>query len=526
MLTRYPVYTRHAMIASSQPLALSAGQWALHQGGNFIDAAIAVSAVLCVVEPWASQLGGDAFAVLYEASTGQTLAFNGSGKAPRKASRSHFPQGIPLRGMASATVPGLVDCWFALHERHGTIAISKLLEPAIEYAQNGFPVSEYKQRRWSMVPAETGAERLLNALIQRETPPKAGEVLRCEDLAWTLNEIALDGRHAFYEGEVLNRMIAYSREHGGLFEPEDFRDHRTEIIEPLNVAYRDFEVHGQPPVSQGIILLEALKILGQANLKDMTPVERAHLMIEAIKCAFADRWTTLGDSAFVSNPVEQLLSDEYAAQRFQSIDPAQAQKIPAAGSINDHDTTYFCVADREGNAISFIQSVFHGFGCGVAAEGTGVLFNNRMCGFSLDPASPNVLEPRKRPIHTLNAYLVTHNGQLAFVGGTPGGDIQVQSNLQILSHLIDDGLDPQSAIEQPRWAWQPETGVAPSAGRLLIENAPTGESITDALRVLGHDAYEVPFGQHPSAVQIIVRLPEGGYVGGSDPRTEGQVSGF
>ncbi|CUU04684.1 MAG: gamma-glutamyltransferase [Armatimonadetes bacterium] len=528
MLSRSAVAAARGIVASSQPLAVSAGLQMLQAGGSFVDAAIATSAVLCVVEPWASHLGGDAFVVLYDARQRKTVALNGSGAAPARANPDAFPNGIPLRGLSAATVPGLVDAWFRLHALYGRLPIAKLLEPAITYARDGYPISPRKAQIWRNASRDRVLRTVLPALLHQTRPPQAGEKVRCPDLARTLQAIASGGRDAFYKGEIAQKMVNFSKQNGGLFEREDFEAHQSELREPLRIGYRGYTVHGQPPVSQGIILMEALGILDGVPLKEISPADRTHWMVEAIKCAFADRWRYLGDPRFVPDRTAELLSPEFLARRREAIQPTRAQEIPSPGTLRETNTTYFCVADEEGNAISFIQSVYHPFGCGVVIEGTGILMNNRMCGFSLEADSPNRLEPRKRPMHTLNAYLITKGDALAYVGGTPGGDIQVQSNLQIISQLIDFELDPQQAIEKPRWAWQPLKSTDPSPGRLSVEtlpNDPESQALVEELRKRGHAVNATPLGTHPSAVQVIQKLGES-YLAGSDPRTEGLAGGY
>ncbi len=528
MLSRSAVSAGNGIVASSQPLAVSTGLAILQAGGSFVDSAIATSAVLCVVEPWASQLGGDAFVILYDSTRRTTLALNGSGCAPRKATPEQFPNGIPVRGLSAATVPGLVDAWFRLHALYGRLPFARLLEPAIEYAREGYPISPRKEAIWRNASRSRDLRPLLSALLQPAGVPRTGDKVRSPDLARTLQLIASGGRDAFYKGEIAQQIVAHSRKYGGLMEPEDLEAHQSELREPLRVNYRGYTVHGQPPVSQGIILLEALAILESVNLREMNPADRIHWMVEAIKCAYADRWRYLGDPRFVADRSADLLAPDFIAQRRNAIQPQRAQEIPTPGTLKETNTTYFCVADKEGNAISFIQSIYHPFGCGVVIEGTGILMNNRMRGFSLQPDSPNRLEPRKRPIHTLNAYLITQRDALAFVGGTPGGDIQVQTNLQVISQLIDFGRDPQSAIEQPRWAWQPINSTDPSPGRLSLEgdeNDKTFQALLEDLRKRGHSANPTPLGTHPSAVQVIQKIGES-YLAGSDPRTGGQAAGF
>lgn len=529
------VVAKNGVTAASQPLAVTAGVQALQQGGNFADAAIAVSAVLCVTEPYASHLGGDAFIIVYEAKTGKTTALNASGAAPRAATPDRFPDGIPLRGPASASVPGLVDAWFTLHRRWGSRPLADLLAPAIAYAEEGFPAGYRYTRAFRDNAAlfntfpDTAA-----ALLTAQKLPTPGAMIVQRDLAWTLRQIAAGGRDAFYAGPITERILAHSNRHGGLFSAEDFASHKTLTLDPIRTQYRGYTIHGQPPVSQGHILLQQLNIVEGFDLAALghNSADTIHLQVEAKKRAFADRHAYLGDPAFVQVPMETLLSKSYAAERRQEISLEQAATTVTAGHI-DHDTTYFCLADAAGNAISFIQSVFWGFGSGAVAAGTGVLFNNRMTGFSLDPNSPNVLAPGKRTAHTLNAYLITRDEdsaapRLAFVGGTPGGDIQVQSNLQVVCNLIDFGMNPQEAVEAARWQHGGSVGAPgeTATGILALEDriAPT---VREELARRGHALAALgPWG-HGSAYQLIAVHPEtGAYLAGSDPRCDGHAAGF
>jgi gamma-glutamyltranspeptidase/glutathione hydrolase len=517
------------MVAASQPLAVSAGLQVLQSGGTFVDAAITVSAVLNVTEPYNSHLGGDAFVIVYDAQNRTTIAFNGSGAAPSHAVANYFPRGIPLRGLASASVPGLVDVWFTLHERYGSFPIETLLSPAISYADDGFPAGfRYAMILSGTLQNEKGdwVAPMMRTLTGSEGSPRAGQRILQPDLAWTLQTIAQNGRDAFYDGEITEKIIAFSRNNGGLFSREDFANHRTQISEPLKTAYRGYTIHGQPPVSQGHILLQELNLIEGFDMSGFgwgSP-DALHVMVEAKKLAFADRAAYLGDPKFVSVPIESLLSKEYATRRRGEIDIQTAAKTVHAGEVG-HDTTYFCVADNQGNAISFIQSIFHGFGCGVIADGTGILFNNRMTGFSLEPSSPNFLTPGKRTAHTLNAYLITKDDNLAWVGGTPGGDIQVQSNLQVISNVIDFGMNPQQAIEAPRWQhlWGP--GMS-DGGILEIEDRNSTETAAE-LQQRGHQVRMIGPWAHGSAYQLIAVDEESqSYMGGSDPRTDGHAAGY
>ncbi len=400
------VVAKQGMVAASQPLAVSAGLNVLMRGGTFVDAALAVSATLAVVEPSASQIGGDAFVIVYDAKTEQTTALNGSGAAPGRATLALFGNAIPLRGLSAASVPGLVDTWFALHEKWGKLPVAELLAPAIGYAQDGFPLS-YRMSRVCRMNAPTLRPFPDSARIwlPDNTPPIPGQTIHQPELAWTLQQIADGGRDAFYKGEITRRVLEYSDANGGLFTSEDFANHQTQITEPIKTNYRGYTVHGQPPVSQGHILLQELNLVEGFDLAGMghNSADAIHVQVEAKKLAFADRAAYLGDPNFVKVPIDTLLSKPYAEQRRNEIDLHHAANRARPGNIH-HDTTYFCIADAEGNAISFIQSVFYVWGSGVIVPGTGILFNNRMTGFSLDPDRCQC--PRPRQAHRPHAQCV------------------------------------------------------------------------------------------------------------------------
>ena len=523
------VTANHGILAASQPLAVSAGLAVLQRGGNFADAAIAVSAVLCVVEPYNSQIGGDAFLIVYDAAAHQTTALNGSGAAPRQASADKFPDGIPVRGLAFASVPGLVAVWADLHKKWGSIPMADLLKTAISYAEDGYPAGHFCSGAFArhkdlFEEYPQTLQQLANGKL-----PAPGTSIRQHDLAWTLRQIAENGRDAFYDGAITDRMVEFSEKSGGLFSREDFANHTTQISDPIKTNYRGYTIHGQPPVSQGHILLQSLNLVEGFDLKSTghNTYETIHLQVEAKRLAFADRAAYLGDPAHIEIPMDTLLSKSYADDRRSQIDTIRATPRIESGQI-DHDTTYFCIIDSEGNAVSFIQSVFWGFGCGVAVPNTGVLFNNRMCGFSLDPKSPNFLVPGRRTAHTLNAYIITHeksgSEELAWVGGTPGGDVQVQSSLQVISNLIDFGMNPQEAVEAPRW--QHSGDSSDGTGTLEIEDR-VDPVVRDELSNLGHHVETMGGWAHGSAYQLIAVDPEtGAYMAGSDPRCDGHAAGF
>lgn len=512
-------------IATSHPLASSAGLWVLREGGNFIDAGVAAAAVLNVVEPGNSHLGGDVFMLVYTRKEGQVTAINGSGAAPRLATPDRFPQGIPTRHISACTVPGEVDGWITALEKFGTWPLARVLEPAIYYAEEGFPVNP----RLAQSLANNGhlfADRSdwLKVFWPQGYPPQVGEVLRQPDLARTLRKIAEGGREAFYLGEIAECISQTAEEQGGLLRKEDLTEHRTEVKAPLSTTYRGYQVFEQPPVSQGIILLEELNILENFDLPEVGPLsaDGVHWMVEAKKLAFADRLAYLGDPQWVDIPLEELLSKEWAQQRAQLISKDRANPSPLPGKLKDTDTTYLCVVDSEGNAVSFIQSIFHHFGSGVVVPGTGIILNNRLTGFSLDPHSPNFLQPRKRPIHTLNTYMVFNSSpfRLYLVGGTPGGDVQVQTNLQVLSCLLDGGMNVQESAEAPKWSHNQSNNI------LTLEGRFSGK-INKDLSERGHTIHLVGPWDHGSAVQIIMAHPESGaYLCGSDPRCDGCAMGY
>jgi gamma-glutamyltranspeptidase/glutathione hydrolase len=523
---RSNVYAKNGVAAASQPLAVSAGIEILRKGGSASDAAIAMSAVLCVVEPGASHLGGDAFVITHKASDRSNLAFNGSGEAPHSANASEFPNGIDLHGYRSATVPGLVSTWFAIHDEFGLLPMEELLAPAIEYAENGFPANIGFVRRIAKHLKDFPDTKVFSTM-GIPTDLKVGDIVTQRNLARTLSLIADEGRAAFYEGEVARALVDSSN---SWFNLDDLASHRTRVIQPLTVQYRDYYVHGQPPPSQGMILLEELRIAEQFNLTEMSEADRIHVMVEAKKIAFADRYRILGDPEHVDVNVAEILSRDHVAKRATEIDLKSANLTPAPENQEGSDTTYFLAADRDGNAVSWIQSVFHGFGASWAIPGTGVLMNNRLTGFSLDENSPNFIVPGKRPAHTLNAWTITRrDGSLAHVGGTPGANIQVQSNFQLVVNAIDLKLSPQENAEAPRWQHlnksKDSSGDESFDGVLQIENRVPHETLS-SLTSLGHTVEELPPYGHGSSVQLLEVLENGTYIAGSDPRCEGHAAGI
>ncbi len=526
------MYGANGVIAASQPLAVSAGLKLLMEGGSFADAALAASAVLCVTEPHNSHLGGDGFALVYEARTGSVTALNGAGKAPIAATREALCNGIPTRGTAAAAIPGLPHFWCVMHDRWGRLSRERCLSTAIQYARHGYPAG----KRTAGAFAGSGElwrefPETLSTLTGSDELPNAGDILQQPDLADTLESISVQGSDGFYRGSVARAIAEACADTGGYISLEDLANHTTLVLKPLTTRYRDVVIHGQPPSSQGHILLQELNILEHFDVKAMghNSADLIHAMVEAKKLAFADRWKYLGDPDFVDVPIEFLLSKDYARQRANTIDMHNAAGSAAGGEV-PHDTTYFCVADKEGNAVSFIQSVFWGYGSGAIIPGTGVLLNNRMTSFSLDPQHPNSLVPGKRPVHTLNTWLITREidgyQALEAVGGTPGADYQVQTNLQMISNIVDFGMNPQEAIEAPRWQHGEGVRVDGKDEELAIEDR-VDTDVVKSLQERGHHIHLLPSYGHGSTVQCIIR-PQGSqcYTAGSDLRADGHAAGF
>ena len=538
-LTRSTVYGQNGVICSNSPLAASTGLRVLQEGGTAFDAALAVAAVEAVTIVPACGLGGDSFILTYEAATGKVTNINSSGVAASGADAAYYrSQGLALMpgtGPHSVSVPGEAAAWETMHQGFCTMPFADLLAPAIHYAEHGFPVPPRIARAFAG-NAELLARVAATAdiyLARGGRPPRVGEVLVNRDLANTLRSVAAGGADAFYRSDLTTKLVAGLNSAGGLFTEADFAHHQAEVAEPISTSYRGHSVYQTRPPSQGFILLEMLNIVSGHDLSSMTPnsADSIHLLVEAKKIAYSDRNQLAGDPNFVDWPLDGLLSMEYADIRRDQIHPFQAggEVRPLMPVDGRGDTTYFCVADGAGNAVSWVHSLSNGFGSGVVAPGTGVLFNNRAGrGFSLEPGHPNVIEPGKRTMHTLNCYLTTVDGEVAVIGGTPGGDFQPQCGIQMLTKLIDGGLQPQDAVESPRWFSFPGTDPATinRAGELRVEAGMPDDTVRDLQR-MGHNVVENPLGSYNGVVQLIVRDRQRGVLAGaSDPRGDGQAVAY
>ena len=535
-----PAFAQNGMVASSHPLVTSTGIRTLADGGNAVDAAVASGLVAAVVMPEMCGLGGDLFALIHDpAATGGTggapvvTSIQGSGTGPQSLSLESMRQAradgrMPGTGPLSVTVPGMVDAYFTLLDRWGSRGFAELVEPAVDYAR-GHPISPVLVSFVDKFAGLLGALPATAAVFLPDgSPPAPGSVLRQPDLARTLETLASQGAEAFYHGEIAERIAAYLAEVGGALTVDDFKGHRTQVSAPVVSTYREHTVYQTQLPSQGLILLEALNIAEQFDIASMGVGTAAatHVLVEAVRLAFADRHAYLRDPGAGPSPVERLLSKDWARERAASIG-TQAQADIPAGTFDDGHTTYLNVVDGNGMMVSLIQSVAANFGSGVVAGDTGVVLNNRASAFSLDDLHPNVYAPGKKPMHTLNCYLIADaEDRLVVVGGTPGGDRQPQWNLQTIVGLVDAGWDVQQTVEQPLW-FSSTPGRAPADGYELTLEARVGEEFAGTLREQGHSVVVDGDWSSLSGVQVIARDPDTGVLaGGSDPRQEGLALGL
>ena len=514
---------RGGMVASAHQFASAVGLDVLRRGGNAVDAAVAAAALLTVVEPRNGHLGGDTFMLIHLPGTGKVVALNGSGAAPAAATLDHYLGlgGIPEEGLQSSTVPGTVSCWALAVERYGTWPLAEVLEAAIAYADRGVPVTARLHRLLSLdAPTYRKYPDSARVFLPGGEVPSVGALFRQPALAESLRRIAVGGRDEFYQGTLAEEMVRSAQQQGGLFTLEDFAAHQTEERDPVAVSYRGYTVYEQPPVSQGIIVLLALNILSEFDLRGMGHGSSLsiHLLLEALKLAFEDRLRYLGDPSRVEIPLDHLLSTDHARTQAQRIDLRQARP-PVVPGVSHPDTTSLVTADEGGTMVSYIHSLFSG--AGVVLGDTGVLMNSRLLNFNLEAGHPNCLAPGKRPIHTLNPYLVHKDGEAVLVGGTPGAHWQVQTNLQILTNVLEFGLDPQSAIEAPRFTVGDQLDVGNPT--VKIESR-VGERVINELRELGHTVEAIGPWDSGGAVQLIARDPDSGmYRGATEVRRPGNT---
>ena len=525
---RSTVHARRGMVATSQPLAAMAGLRVLMDGGNAVDGAVAAAAALSVVEPFYTGMGGDLFALVWMDREKRVRALNGSGRAPAAASldelKSKGLTEVPYFSPYAVTVPGTVDAWDTLLRSHGSMPMSRVLAPAIEYAEEGYAVSDVISWLWAggisqLSQRPSGAELMLDGRA-----PRHGEVVRLPELARTLRAIADGGSEAFYRGELAERIAGYVEEQGGWLAASDLHGHTSTWDEPISTDYRGVTCWECPPNDHGIAALMALNIAEGFDIKAMGPQtpDTYHHLIEAMRLAFADSLRYVADPHKVHVPTDELLSKSYAASRRAQVTTDRALSSILPGDIvAGGDTVYVSCVDGDGNACSLINSLYEKFGSGLVVPGTGIALHNRGALFSLDPSHPNALEPGKRPYHTIIPALATRDGELWLSFGVMGMFQQPQGHLQVLVNMIDFGLDPQAALNALRFSVQLGDGVA------FEEGIPT--STLEDLRRRGHDAYLVEgyeryiFG----GGQVIERDPDTGVLhGGSEPRKDGCAIGW
>jgi gamma-glutamyltranspeptidase/glutathione hydrolase len=524
---RSMVISQSGIVATESPLASKAGAAILERGGNAVDAAIAAHAVMTVVAPVWNGIGGDLFAIVYDARSGKYYGLNASGWAPAGQSIERLHQKglreMPSHGIEAATIPGSVDGWQKLLDRFGKKKMNEVLAPAIQVADNGFPVTEWIALHFAKnVDLLRNNEAAAKTFLISDRAPRMGEVFRNPDLAWSLRQIAQGGRDAFYRGEITKRLLALSAQHGGTFTAKDFSDYSSEWVDPISTTYRGWTVYEMPPNVQGIGALEMLNLMEQFDLKQfgLNSTRALHVQIEAKKLAYADVLRYIGDPKISKMPVSAMLSKQYAMKRARLIDMEHANCDVSPGALvpDAGDTTYLSVVDREGNMVSFIESNYSEFGSGLVADGTGFVLHNRGALFNLDPASPNALAGHKRPLHTIiPAFMQKDQIRIAF--GIMGGWNQAQAHAQFVSHVVDFSQNIQAALETARFTKQNFTGCD-----VELENRVPG-NVRPELEAKGHkltmhNGFSDTFG----GGQAVMRdYAAGVNYGASDPRKDGEA---
>jgi len=533
--TRSEVIAQYGMAATSQPLATQVALDILKKGGNAIDAAIAANAVLGLVEPTGNGIGGDLFAIVWDAKNQKLHGLNASGRSPYDLTLDYFKSNgyekIPAYGPLPVSVPGAVDGWFELHSKFGTMDMQQILQPAIDYAKNGFPVSELIA--WYMEKGAANLQRFpgfKEVYMLNGSTPKKGEIFKNPGLANTLDKIAKGGRDAFYKGDIAKTIADYMDQLGGFLSEKDLADHTSEWVEPVSVNYRGYDVWELPPNGQGIAALQQLKILEGYDLKSMGfgSAEYIHTFTEAKKLAFEDRAKFYADMDFYKTPIDWLISAEYAAERRQLINPSKASQSVPAGQLKDGDTIYMTVADKDGNMVSLIQSNYRGMGSGMTPPGLGFVLQDRGELFSLDAEHANAYAPHKRPFHTIIPAFITKDGKPWVSFGLMGGATQPQGHAQIVINMIDFGMNLQEAGDAPRilhtGSSQPTGQVMTDGGTLQLESGIDYEVIRK-LVLMGHSvSWNV--GSYGGYQAIMWDYLNKVYYGASESRKDGQAAGY
>jgi gamma-glutamyltranspeptidase/glutathione hydrolase len=521
--TRSPVVARNGMICTSQPMATAAGLRILQEGGNAIDAAVAAAAVLNVVEPMMTGMGGDVFAIVYWNKTGELIGLNASGRSPYGMTMEFLKKkgytGMPQDGVDTITVPGAVDGWCSLAERFGNLKMDRILAPAIEYADRGFAVSEIIANQWREQSAKLARDSwAARTFLPSGKAPAHGDIVTNRNLAAVMRKIAAGGRKVFYEGEIAAKIVETVRGYGGALSTKDLADHRSDWVAPISIHYRGYDFYELPPNGQGLVALEMLNILEGFDLKSWghNSAQYLHHLVEAKKLAFADRDYYIADPDFARIPVDRLLSKSYAAERRKLISPDRARSEYGPGTPEQSDTVYLTVVDKEHNAVSFINSLFSEFGSGIVAGDTGICLQSRGSSFKLDATSANRVEPHKRPMHTIIPAMVMKSGKPFFSFGVMGGDNQPQAHVQVFLNLVEFGMNAQEAGEAARFR---HTG-----GQLGLESG-IGPEVRRLLSLMGHRIVFMndSYGGYQG---ILIDPNTGVLMGGSDPRKDGCAMGW
>lgn len=534
---RSPVLSTRGMVASSSPQASLFGLRMLAAGGTAADAAVATAAGLQVTMPCQTGLGGDCFVLYYEAATGTVHALNGSGRSPRALSlellrRQGLAAALPAGHAHNVTVPGAPAAWADLQARFGALPRAQVAAPAAELAARGYPVAPITARLWRAAAGQLQAARGGAELLAQGRAPRAGEVVRIPTLAASLRAWGTAGAAPFYTGTIAEQVVAAVRAAGGVLAMEDLAAHRSEWVQPLAVDYRGKRVWECPPNGQGLAVLVALQLLGRFELPAAAGphpnADRYHLLIECMRRGFALAAQHVADPEHAALPLQQCLSADYAAALARHVDPRRAAAPPVGGEepVPAADTVYLCAADAAGNACSFIGSNYMSFGTGIVPQGCGFSLQNRGAGFSLDPRHVNAVAPAKRPYHTIMPGLITNaDGSLQAAFGVMGGFMQPQGHLQVVSALVDDAVDPQAALDRPRFQLSAASPAALPAAPVALEEGL--EQVAADLERRGHRVRVAAGPERPGfgRGQVIWRAPQGVLWGGSDPRADGCALG-
>ncbi|MFA9391804.1 MAG: gamma-glutamyltransferase [Prolixibacteraceae bacterium] len=532
--TRSEVIAQHGMACTSQPLATQVAIDILKKGGNAIDAAIAANACLGLMEPTGNGMGGDLFAIVWDAKTKQLYGLNASGRSPYALTLDYFKDNgyekIPALGPLPVSVPGCVDGWFELHKKFGKLPMKSILQPAIDYAREGFPVSELIAYYWGRSEFLKKYEGFEEIFLPNGKAPEKGQIFKNPYLANTLELIANKGRDEFYKGEIAQKIVAYMQAQGGFLSMKDFEDHHSDWVQPISTNYRGYDIWELPPNGQGTAVLQMLNILEQHDLASVGfgSIEYMHLFIEAKKLAFEDRAKYYSDPDFNKLPIDQLISKTYAKERNQLINPDKAARSYPAGELEQGNTIYLTVADDEGNMVSLIQSNYRGMGSGMTPGKLGFVLQDRGELFSLKENHMNCYAPHKRPFHTIIPAFITKEGKPYISFGLMGGAMQPQGHTQVIVNMIDFGMNLQEAGDAPRiyhdGSSEPTGEIMTDGGTVYLESGFDYLTIRELMKKGHNIAYDL--GSYGGYQAILWDKKEGVYYGASESRKDGMAGGY